>query len=301
MNTCINKPVLLLVFNRPELTQLVINSIIKYKPKILYVACDGPRNKTDEIAINQIKLIINETSQYLTIKNRFLNVNLGCKMGVKSGIDWFFQNEEDGIILEDDCIPSDDFFYFASELLDLYSMVDNISHISGTNFSRGYLNTKNSYYFSKYFHVWGWATWKSKWNNYIEKEDKSEIYSLVEHSFKNLSERKNWLECFLRVYEQNFDTWDYQWVYTNLKLNCLSIMPTKNLVSNVGFNLDATHTTDTKNNLSSIPFEKMNFPLVHPKFSCYNPNYDFYSKIIFGRYNKIDYIKNYLNNFFGLK
>lgn len=287
------KPVLLLVFNRPEATQKVLREIIKYNPSKLYVSCDGPRNEEDETLICKINAQL-KSIENIQIVSRFLETNIGCRKAVKSGIDWFFENEQNGIILEDDCLPGEDFFEFCSQLLDQYKSEKQVAHISGTNYSYGKLKIKYSYYFSKYFHIWGWATWKDRWERYKEKVDLEEIESIVEKNFKNHSEKNFWRECFYKVYNEEFDTWDFQWVFTNLYYDSKAIMPSKNLVTNIGFHPLATHTTDPSNILAKIPIERIDFPLKHQKSLKYKPYLDYYSKIIFGNYGLMEKLFFYL-------
>jgi len=142
-------PILFLVFNRPELTLKVFNKIKEIKPKKLYVACDGPRNlKNEKKIVNQVREITNNIDWDCSLNKLFRDQNLGCKNAVSGALDWFFDNEEKGIILEDDCLPNEYFFYFCKELLLKYENDSKISMITGNNFQDGNFRGDGSYYFS---------------------------------------------------------------------------------------------------------------------------------------------------------
>ena len=261
----LNTALLFLVFNRPSCTQKVFDVIKKVKPKKLYVACDGARNKIESRLVNEVKEIIKNITWPCELKTLFRNNNLGCKMAVSNAIDWFFEHEEKGIILEDDCLPHIDFFYFCEELLIKYKNNPEISIINGTNFQDGNKRGSYSYYFSNIIHIWGWATWRRVWKDYDYKMLFWPKWKLTEEwkeKFPNFIERKYHEEIFDEVYEEKIDTWDYQLHAHVLKMNGLNITPNVNLVSNIGFGSNATHTfvVDKNSNMASYEIA----PLVHP-------------------------------------
>ena len=163
-----NTPILFLIFNRPDTTFKVFEEIRKIKPAKLYIAADGPRPNVigEEEKCTASRNIIKQVDWDCDVKTLFREKNLGCKIAVSSAISWFFENVEEGIILEDDTFPTQSFFWFCQELLDFYRNDSRIMHISGNNFQLGKIRGEGSYYFSKYNHIWGWATWKRAWRFY---------------------------------------------------------------------------------------------------------------------------------------
>jgi hypothetical protein len=235
-----NTPILFLIFNRPDLAQITFASICKIKPKKLYIAADGPRsgNQYDELnCMITRQSILSMIDWECEIQTLFQVNNLGCGVAVSGAINWFFSQVEKGIIIEDDCQPNISFFSFCEELLERYEFNEKITHISGTNHQyripRGY----GDYYFSCNFNVWGWATWRRAWKIYDFKMDNL-LVTLCDHPDSKLIPEK----LFLDVYHNKIDTWDIQWHYINFKINNLSVIPNINLIKNLGFNKNATHT-----------------------------------------------------------
>ena len=260
-------PILFLVFNRPELTLKVFNKIKEIKPKKLYVACDGPRNINNEKQlVNQVRTIINHVTWDCNLKKLFRNHNLGCKNAVSGALDWFFENEDKGIILEDDCLPNQDFFLFCKELLIKYENDPRISMITGNNFQDGNFRGDGSYYFSGYNHVWGWATWKRVWDFYDKNMSFWPAWSKSQdwkEKFPDFLERIYWKRNFDKVYANLIDTWDYQLLALLKKNGGLSVTPNANLVSNIGFGKNATHTKNETDKNSNIPTSSLS-ELKHP-------------------------------------
>ena len=264
-------PVLFLVFNRLDTTIQVFGEIKKAKPPKLYIASDGAR-ETVKGEFEKVKAIRSYLSSNIDweceVKTLYRDKNLGCKYAVSSAIDWFFQNEEMGIILEDDCLPSQSFFWYCEELLYKYKDDLRIWHISGNNFNKKALNNY-SYSFTRNIHIWGWATWKSRWLNYdveILNFKYFEENKAIKNIFNSKKNQKHWFLIFKNVYNGLIDTWDYQWVFTSMVNSGISIFPKYNLVTNIGFGPEATHTKNIKSKDSKIPFYELNFPLTHPKF-----------------------------------
>ena len=260
-------PILFLVFNRPELTLKVFNKIKEIKPKKLYVACDGPRNINNEKQIvSKVREITNHVTWDCNLKKLFRNQNLGCKNAVSGALDWFFENEDKGIILEDDCLPNQDFFLFCKELLLKYENDPRVSMITGNNFQDGNFRGDGSYYFSGYNHIWGWATWKRVWNFYDKNMSFWPTWSKSQDwkdKFPDLLERIYWKRNFDKVYTNLIDTWDYQLLALLKKIGGLCVTPNVNLVSNIGFGENATHTHDVINKNSNLPTSKLS-KLKHP-------------------------------------
>lgn len=221
MDIQFNTPILLLICNRPVETSKVFERIRQLKPKHLFVSQDG----TDKATADVIKIDWHCELHFRQGKR------LGCKNGVISGIDWFFANVPEGIILEDDIVPDSTFFTFCEKLLKRYKDDKRIWHINGSNFQDEWIGN-GSYYYSEYMHCWGWATYADRWKQFTEKFD----YSLLPKQFK-------WLQKYLKQVENgSLDTWDYSWFYTILANKGTVIAPNVNMCENIGFNQNATHT-----------------------------------------------------------
>lgn len=268
----LNTAVLFLVFNRLDTTRDVFQAIRKAKPPRLYIAADGARSGRigEADKVNAVRgYILDNIDWECQVITLFRDDNLGCKYAVSSAISWFFENEEQGIILEDDCLPSQSFFWFCEELLNIYKNDLRVWHISGDNFQKGVLRGESSYYFSKFNHIWGWATWATRWQAY-DVEISSFQYFEHDNKFRNIvndkKEKRYWMKIFQDVMKGKIDTWDYQWTYTMWCNQGLSVLPNVNLISNIGFGSAATHTMDLESQHSKIPRLDLNFPLIHPTF-----------------------------------
>ncbi len=241
-------PILFLIFNRPDSTKLVFESIKRIKPAKLYIAADGARKDKvgEDLLCKETRSIIGLIDWECEIKTLLRTENLGCKIAVSSAIDWFFENEEQGIILEDDCLPNESYYNYCETLLNYYASDERIMHISGNNFQDGNVRGNGSYYFSNYNHIWGWATWKRAWKAYnvdLSFLTETEIETLIEKQFDTKKERLFWNNIFKKVINKTIGTWDYQWTYAVWKNNGLSILPNKNMIANIGFNNNGTHTS----------------------------------------------------------
>lgn len=244
----LSTPVAFIIFNRPDTTAKVFEAIRQAKPQKLFVIADGPRvdrpNEAEKCAAT--RAIIDRVDWECEVLTNYSDVNLGSKRRPSSGIDWVFSQVEEAIILEDDCLPAPSFFQFCQSLLEHYRYDDRIAVISGTNYQQEQSRTACSYYFSKYPHIWGWATWRRAWKDYdvdLQTWPECKQNNLLRSAFHDTYEQKCWTDIFDKVYAGEFDTcWDYQWLYTCFCQSRLSIEPNRNLVSNIGFGADATHT-----------------------------------------------------------
>lgn len=265
----IKSPVLLLIFNRPDTTQLVFEQIRKGKPDKLYIAADGPReNKEEE------QILCNKTKDLLKIdwdcevKTLYREHNLGCKMAPVGGIKWFFDNETEGIVLEDDCLPNEDFFRFCDTLLDKYRDDTRVVHISGSNLNINAKFGKDTYHFSKNTHVWGWASWRRVWANYDENLDLLDDF-ISQDLFKYVYPKKDIIQSIqnslIKTKNDNADAWDYQYAFLNFWNNGLCICSNYNLISNIGFDNKGTHTQDKNHIYSKLPLESIT-EITHPQF-----------------------------------
>lgn len=255
-------PVLFLVFNRLDTTKKVFERIKEIRPKYLYVAADGAReSKKGEDKKCQLvrEYILNSIDWECEVKTLFREKNLGCGRAVSSAIDWFFENVEQGIILEDDVLPHQNFFNFCEFMLNLYRDDEKIMHLSGTTFLDNSSLIKHQYYLSKHIHVWGWATWKNKWKKYsftLQMLDEDRVKKAIQsHCFGNQDLYLYWNNIFEQVKNGKIDTWDYQWMFAIWLNNGWAINPKDNVISNIGFGDNATHTTDIGHWSAELPFQ----------------------------------------------
>lgn len=263
-------PVAFIIFNRPDTTERVFAEIAKAKPPKLLVVADGARtNKIGEAEkVAATRAIIQRVDWDCEVLTNFSEVNLGCKVRVSSGIDWVFEQVEEAIILEDDCLPDATFFRFCQEMLSKYRVDTRIVSICGTNIQKD-ISIDSSFFFSRFSLMWGWATWKRAWSQYDIKMDEwprlRETNWLEKLGIKNYFFKRTWTANFDYVHYNNFDTWDYQWIYTCWRIGGLTIIPKFNLIENIGFNASATHTTSEHPVLSKLSVDKMQWPLISPK------------------------------------
>ena len=234
------------------------------------VIADGPRtNRLGEAEkCAQTRAVIDGVDWDCEVLTNFSEVNLGCKRRVSSGIDWVFDQVEEAIILEDDCVPAQSFFRFCQELLERYRHDRRVGMISGDNFQFGSRFNGDSYYFSKYVHIWGWASWRDRWaGSYDAAMAKWPRIRDEERLVDMLGDRReaaHWHRVFEDVHNGKIDTWDYQWLFACWMEGWVNVMPSVNLISNIGWGPDATHTFGG-GDLGNMPVEDISFPLVHPQ------------------------------------
>jgi hypothetical protein len=276
MKQC-NTPILFLLFNRPDTTQKVFDEIRKLKPQQLFVAADGSRKdkEGEEQKCTEVRdIILNQVDWDCELKTLFRSENMGCGPAVNSAITWFFENVEEGIILEDDCLPDPSFFPFCEELLIRYKNDDRIGIISGNNHV-GFPNINDSYVFSKFKWIWGWATWKRAWKNmdldltFLQSAYKESIITNMGYSKNSYEE---WINNILDIQQGLVNTWDYHWFLSLSAQNQLCIFPRVNLVANIGFGQESTHCKGSVPDIYTVVNE-IDFPLCHPKYML--PNYEF--------------------------
>jgi hypothetical protein len=261
-------PVLFLIFNRPKFTKRVFEVIKQAKPKYLYIAADGPRdgNAADNALCQQSREVALQIDWDCEIKTLFRQGNLGCKQAVSGAINWFFDNEEEGIILEDDCLPDLSFFPYCEELLKKYRAEDRVMSVSGSNLlGTPWKYDKQSYCFG-HGGIWGWATWKRAWKLYdatMSSWQYPETKSIIKKNIKTVE----WYQFYYHMFESSFnstlDTWDIQWFYTILINDGLTINPAVNLVSNIGFG-EGTHLNSEDNFIAKLAAESISVPLSPP-------------------------------------
>lgn len=238
------------------------------RPPRLYVAADGPRmGRTEESArVESVRKIATAVDWSCEVKTFFRNDNLGCKLAVSGAITWFFEQEEEGIILEDDCLPHPDFFNFCETLLGYYRGDERVDVITGNNFQNGQQRGTGSYYFSKYNHCWGWASWRRAWRHY---QGELPFWPEWKHSDEwrtvcpDNIERRYWEKIFNQVYAGGIDSWAYPWTACVWKHGGVTVAPNVNLVANIGFGVDATHTCDPNVHQANLPVAELS-EIVHP-------------------------------------
>jgi hypothetical protein len=244
-------PLLLIAWRRPHTLRQVIDAIRPVAPTRLFVACDGPNpersGEAEKVAATR-QVLEQEIDWPCQIERLYSDVNQGCSIGPIRAITWFFEQVEEGIILEDDCVPHPDFFPYCTTLLERYRHDTRVWCISGNNFQSGQWRGVGSYYFSRYNHCWGWASWRRCWQHYdsaLSQWPALRDSGLLDTIFEDPQERQYWSTIWQRTYEMAVPItwWDYQWTFTCLAEGGLTALPNLNLVSNVGFGEDGTHTT----------------------------------------------------------
>ena len=271
-------PVLFIIFNRPETTRIVFDAIRAAKPTRLYVAADGARPgvASDVARCAEARAILDHVNWPCDVKTLFRDRNLNCGVGPSSAMTWFFEHETEGIILEDDCLPSQSFFRFCQELLEKYRNDNRVMHIGGNNFlSDWYRDNSSSYYFSRSGHIWGWATWRRAWSKFdydITLYESLKQKGYFDDFFLNRLEKLYRLRKFDKTAAMRgrVDWWDYQWDFARYVNSGLSIVPGKNLVKNLGFGEGATHTVNPKSRSAYMEANEIEFPLRHPPYVIRN-------------------------------
>lgn len=240
-------PILFIVFNRPEQTERVFAAIRRQKPRRLYVAADGarPDKEGEKALVERTRAVATRVDWPCEVKTLFRLENVGCGKAVSGAISWFFEQEEEGIILEDDCLPHPDFFPFCETLLARYRDDERVLSISGDHFLPHRLHLTEPYYFSKYVQIWGWATWRRTWRHYdirLGQRSKEDWEELIRRGNPIKAEAGYWMHIFRAMHMGAVDTWDFQLMFAGWHLGGLHISPSRNLVSNIGYGPDATHT-----------------------------------------------------------
>ena len=266
--------VLLVIFNRPDTTRRVFEAIRRAQPARLYIAADGPRPGVadDVLKCRESRKIVESVDWRCEVKTLFHDKNLNCGVAPSSAFTWFFSHEEEGIILEDDCLPSQSFFWFCQELLERYRDDTRVMHIGGNNFLNGWQKDKDySYYFSRSGHIWGWATWRRAWKHFdfeITLYRKLKQQDYFDNFFLHWPEKLYRLRKFDKTIDRTgkIDWWDYQWDFARYIHSGLAIVPAKNLVKNLGFGEMATHTRNRKSPGAALEASDIDFPLHHPPF-----------------------------------
>jgi hypothetical protein len=237
---------------------------------MLLIVADGPRadRPGEAETCAEVRSIVERVDWDCDVRTNYAEHNLGCKRRVASGLDWVFSEVEEAIILEDDCLPEPSFFGYCAELLERYRSDERVGTISGDRVLPTSPSHPDSYYFSRYAHIWGWATWRRAWAGYdaeIQYWPELRRRQLLSAVFEHPASVARWTATLDAVHAGRIDTWDYQWNLHGWRYNRLSIVPSRNLVSNIGFGPDATHTT-SQSDRANRSTEPMPLPLRPPPF-----------------------------------
>ena len=275
-----SQPVLLLVFNRPDTTKVVFDAIRASRPPRLYVASDGARPTRDgeSSVVQMVRNLSTDVDWDCDVFTLFREENLGCRRAVSGALDWFFAHEECGIVLEDDCVPDPSFFQFADETLHRFAHDERVMLISGIYPVLGGYKNSNSYLFSRYVDCWGWASWRRAWHLYDHDmalwpalRDTAWLSSIGGGSRLFV---RYWRGIFDAAYSGAIDSWAYRWLFSCWAQHGLAVVPAYNLVQNIGFGSNATHTFDGGSSLAKADLQQMSFPLVHPNGMTCDPSFD---------------------------
>jgi hypothetical protein len=269
-------PVLLLAFNRPEHTARVFEAIRAVAPRRLWIAADGPRaGRPDDVErCAEVRRIVTSVDWECEVDAHLRDANVGCRVNVAEGVDRFFAAVDAGIVLEDDCLPHPSFFRFCEELLDRFRDDERVFAIGGTNLLGSY-DTNGSYFFSRYGAIWGWASWRRAWRHYDvdlrawpQARDEGVLSWLLPPE-----ERAHYEPALEATHRGELDSWDYQWAFARFVNSGLTVLPRVNLVENIGFDADGTHTTDPGSPHAGIPARELEFPLVHPPYVLHDQRF----------------------------
>lgn len=256
------------IFNRPELTWRVFERIAQARPPRLLVVADGPRedNEQDRALCAAARDVLQRVDWPCEVLTEFSARNLGCRKRLSSGLDWVFSKVPEAIILEDDVLPDPSFFPFCAELLARYRNDERVHMIRGSNFLQGYRFSSSSYYFSRFFHIWGWASWARAWKHYDvdmsqwpERRDSGWLEDILSAPMVGLVR-----QIFDETWSGKLPTWEFQWEFAGWLRGAMAIAPWNNLVTNIGFDPSGTHMKNRAHPYANLPTAPMKFPLRHP-------------------------------------
>lgn len=288
-------PVSIFIFNRPSTTKRVFEQIRIARPKKLFIVADGPRCDEDIRLCNESISIVENIDWECSVEKNYSSENLGVVKRYITGIDWIFSISEEAIILDDDCVPDQSFFPYCAEMLEKYKKNEKVMLISGQTMTFPGSFSDYSYYFSKFALIWGWATWRDAWKRFHEGmnlwphlRETNWLSEIIEEPIL----RDYWRKSFDRAYEGRVGTWDYQWMYIFFLHSGLSIIPSNNLISNIGFGPSSVNTKDPNSENANMPTVPLNFPLRHPSIIANNQLADkqIAERLWISRYKKNNYV-----------
>jgi hypothetical protein len=272
-------PVLFLIFNRPDLTRLTFDRIRAARPSKLFIAADGPRAEQpdDPRLCQEARSIVGTIDWDCELKTFYREENVGCRRAVSTAISWFFEHVDAGVILEDDCLPDPSFFTFCSEMLARFQDDERVMQVSGTTATGEWKSGAQSYHFSLYGGIWGWASWRRAWQHYdvtMKAWRDPDTRKRVRRIIADAAQFRARAKMFDLGVSGNIDTWDYQWSLARILNEGLTVVPSVNLVSNIGFRTDATHTRHESSPLSGRPTYSLSLPIRHCATVARDVEYD---------------------------
>jgi len=278
-------PIVVIIFNRPDKTKILYESLSIYKPDTLFIISDGPRKnfENDEERIRQSREIFKHIDWDCEVLFNESETNLGCRERIISGLNWVFNKVEKAIILEDDCIPTKEFFLFMEKMLARYQSNVKIASVCGSNLLCNWDKTKESYFYSRYFNGWGWGTWSDRWQKFdtnLDSLDKIKKNKFLKSYLGSYRAYLYWHWILNKVkkgiIDRKFDSWVYIWVFENFINEKLHVTPKMNLISNIGIGLDSSNTKSYP--IPYIPSNKieskLDLDLVGPIHTISNHEYD---------------------------
>lgn len=275
-SSVLGAPVAFVIFRRPETTKRVFEEISRVQPQKLYIIADGarPHIQGEQELVESTRRIVEQVDWPCEVVRIYSNENLGLRQRVMSGLDEVFSREDKAIILEDDCLPSRSFFTFTSDLLERYASDERIALVSGLNFAPS-RKVGSDYFFSHSAYIWGWATWSRTWRAFrhspqVEEWSESEIKT-ISPTFASRIQKKDFLN--LMSLANTLDTWDVSFAVWIRQSRLLTAIPRINLIENIGFGVEATH---TKFEAFDVQIQRSNFnkPLYHPKVVAYQTDHE---------------------------
>ena len=261
-------PVAFVLFRRPDRTQRVFEAIRRVGPKRLFLIADGPGSADEAAQCEAARAVVNDVDWPCEVTRYFATENVGLKRRLPSGLDRVFAEVDRAIVLEDDCLPHETFFRFCDGLLDRYAEEERVMHIAGSQLLGDPPPRRASYHFSRYVHIWGWATWRRAWRHFdVELREwhhlsRAQREERLREMFDDEFERRYWRYVWDRSGE--IENWDAQWSYAVLARRGLAANPNRNLISNIGFGTDATNAIEDPLGIAARPLEGIRFPLDHP-------------------------------------
>jgi hypothetical protein len=269
--TQLETPVAIVVFRRPDRTRRLLDAVRQARPKRLFLIADGPRAGMAEeaTACEQARAVVEDIDWPCQVTRDYADSNIGLKRRIPTGLDAIFGEVDRAIVLEDDCLPHETFFPFCEELLERYAAEDRVMHVAGSQLLREPPPWTASYHFSRYVHIWGWATWRRAWRHFdVELRewhelDRGEREYRLSSMFADESERAHWR--YVWDHSPEIENWDAQWSYALLARGGLAANPNRNLISNVGFGEEATNATEDPLGIAARLLEGIEFPLEHPR------------------------------------
>ena len=293
-------PILFIIFNRINETKRVFSKIREQKPVKLFLAADGPRNTVEgekQVCDNVRAWVLNSIDWDCEVKTLFRDENLGCGTNEYLAMTLFFEEVEEGLVIEDDTLPNDTFFRFCQDLLEEYRYNHKISIISGNNFQPAQpMPIHEDYYFSIFPSTWGWASWRRSWEGYkffVSENSDANDTSFIQKNFKE-KEYQNWWKTQYYHFHDNkpVNTWDFQFYFHCMRRNQLAIVPKVNLISNIGHGPEGTNTKDSNSHLANMTTFELTFPLIHPAVITRNYEADVFNQnLLFGRVEEEAYLK----------